>query len=37
MKQQETFWSRMLRLAITVLTALATALGVQACTGGLAL
>lgn len=35
MKEKESVWGRVLRLAITVLTALATALGVQACTGGI--
>ena len=32
-RENRTIWSKILRVAITVLTALATALGVQACEG----
>lgn len=34
---KESIWSKVLRIVITILTAIATSLGTQACVGGCAL
>ncbi|MBR3897279.1 MAG: smalltalk protein [Bacteroidaceae bacterium] len=35
--KKESIWSKVLRIVITILTAIATSLGTQACVGGCAL
>ena len=37
MEQKESIWATVLRIVITILTAIATSLGTQACVGGCAL
>ena len=34
MEQKESIWATVLRIVITILTAIATSLGTQACMGG---